>query len=355
MFISASSGRLVAACALAVCTVGTQAATTYIPHMVWAKPGYQIDVTALNDQNQLAGKITDLANDKLPARAVYLDGNSAADLHVIPENDANQLTAATGLNNAGQLLGYVVNVPLSKRQDVLWLRGQRLALGTLEQQFVATAINDAGQIVGKGYPTKYASYAHAMMWSNGVLTDLDPGALRSSSAIDINASGQILLKGAGYPLIWEQGQYRQLAFAPGVLAAPTPLAINDRAEVVGRANVDNTSWTLWFAAWWPTPETLINLGSLYDKGGSALDINNAGLIVGASYRYDTVAQNIKPYATIWEPADRTPRLLLDLCPTLKAAGWTLTLARLVNQRGYIVVDGINPAVGKRTFLLEPAP
>lgn len=351
MFNCSPHLRLFSVCALLLSSLGAQAADRYTARMAWFSPSYKVTVTAINDKNQIGGAIQNLDNTLIPARAFYTGSSALTDVHMVAEADGYSLTAVTGMNNSGQLLGYQRDRSWGIRQDIVWQKNMRTELATIADKYQAVAINDAGLIVGNST----APYSpRAMMWSNGVLSDLDPSDVHyMTTAIDMNAYGQVLMVARSYPMIWQGGRYRRLAFTPGTYQPPNPLAINDAAHVVGSTygTMVNPSQP----AYWPTPETLIQLNVLYDKGGIARDINNQGVIVGSSFRYNPVDLRTYEHATLWESGSSAPRLLLDLCPELKAAGWTLTQARLINKAGTIVVDGTHPQVGTRTFILQAVP
>ena len=111
-------------------------------------------------------------------------------------------------------------------------------LGTLGSGSSASAsgINEAGQVVGYSALTTPPSGSHAVLWSNGAITDLTP---------DVPAN---------------QG------------ASAT--AINEAGQVVG--NINYTTAFLWQNGA-RTP-----LGHLGGGGGAASDINDSGVVVGSS-------------------------------------------------------------------------
>jgi probable HAF family extracellular repeat protein len=144
----------------------------------------------------------------------------------------------------------------------------------------ATAVNDLGQVVGRG-----GAGSGAFLWQDGTLTDLGvlPG-MTSSQAEDINASGQVVGSsgnGSVYSaFIWTAGGGMQaLGTLGGCCSQAT--AINDLGQVVGYSNVPGDAaahafvWTL--------------AGGMQDihdfSGGTTFpwDINDQGQVAGVYF------------------------------------------------------------------------
>jgi probable HAF family extracellular repeat protein len=159
-------------------------------------------------------------------------------------------TQASDINAAGQVVGYSLN-PAGKEHAVLWQDGVLTDLGTLggdhSQGF---AINNAGQIAGRAHIIPTWIF-HAFLWQGGVMTDLTPG-YDGSSANGINDAGQVVgTYRYEHPFLWQDG-------------------------------------------------VLTDLGSLGGPGGFAVDINNAGQVVGASYTTEEGEFGPLVHAFLWQ-------------------------------------------------------
>jgi probable HAF family extracellular repeat protein len=220
-----------------------------------------------------------------------------------------------------------------------------------------TAINRRGQIVGLNYlQVGDHSYHHAYLWDEGEMHDLgtlspgDPMSM-SSEATAINDAGQIVgfsfltIEGelAIRAVLWEDGQIRALPTLGGGSAA---YAINERGVIVGWSNADPNApdsrddrAVLWHK------DTLIDLGNL---GGPAVayGINNAGVAVGSSSIFP---DNYTPHAFVWSHGR-----MYDLNDRLVGhhPDWVLDRAFGINDRGQIVGMGLYQG-GPRAFLLNP--
>ena len=174
------------------------------------------------------------------------------------------------------LLGVFVVAPSASATDPIQ------DLGTLpgDESSRATAINDAGQIVG--ISGTCSDPTHAFLWADGVMTDLGslPGTVRTYPS-DINNAGQIVGTGRDaswnpYAFLWEDGVMTAL----GNFSAAS---INDVGQIVGWVWTSSGS----HPALWEN-NTLTDLGTpdptrVY---GEANDINNAGQIVGETFTED---------------------------------------------------------------------
>src|SRR5262249_21389125 len=130
----------------------------------------------------------------------------------------------------------------------LWENGVTTDLGMLAGVTSrASAINDAGQIVGQFLPEWYGTY-HTFLWMDGAMTDLG----ESGAANDINQSGQIA--GAGnyyyaFATLWTPtapngttGSFESLGTLPPdrwemVLGEDSSaIGVNDFGNIVGYAH-----------------------------------------------------------------------------------------------------------------------
>ena len=235
---------------------------------------------------------------------------------------------ATGTNNWGRTVGWAENgfhdpecAPDSDQvlqfKPVYWNFGrgndpQELPLLTGDSSGAATAINDRGQIVGISgicdQAVGRASARHAVMWSNGNVTDLG------------NIGGDLF---------------------------NTPGAINQNGDIVGFAGTvpgdANGTFTHAFAKFRNQP--MQDLGVLYpaDISSTGTGINLRRQVVG----YSTDGTTTRAF--LWQNGQ-----MLDL--TMLAPDFTgrLVLANDIDDCGRIVGRGIDPAPGAIVaFLATP--
>jgi probable HAF family extracellular repeat protein len=91
-------------------------------------------------------------------------------------------SAAQGINDAGQVVGYSVVGGLTYATE--WSDGNVINLDPNNSSSMALAINDTGQVVGE---SNINGFGHATEWSDGTVIDLGGlpgshgGALRTAS------------------------------------------------------------------------------------------------------------------------------------------------------------------------------
>ena len=107
----------------------------------------------------------------------------------------------------------------------------------------------------------------------------------SSQAIDINDTGQVVVRGVlGTSFIWDDGTMLPLTAELGTRC--TPAAINDDRTVAGHCVCTGCDCGGWCeqAVKWPSPDTIVGLGWVGEPSVSGgFDINGSGLIAGSSY------------------------------------------------------------------------
>ncbi|HZW32870.1 MAG TPA: DUF3466 family protein [Isosphaeraceae bacterium] len=244
-------------------------------------------ITGLNDSNQVVGTAytaappgtpISSANDHLGPQHAYLsNGGTVTDLGLL----GGSSPAATVIPGAWA--------------NETWVNP------TLQgPQSAATAINDAGQIVGTSSLPNGIS--HAFLYSAGKMTDLGglPG-YNFTTATAINASGAVV------------GYSTNSAVAPGV---PTSAFLYSDGKMT-------------------------NLGDLPGGGNYsvALGINSQGTIIGDSNGHAFVYQN------------GVMTDLNNLVPT--SSGFRLSMAQYINDAGQIVVQGIDSRGVLNEYLLTP--
>jgi len=200
------------------------------------------------------------------SRAVVWDGGVSTLLDSMGSSNS-----ASAINDAGQIVGCsgVFTGPGGVcRVAVMWSGGEIIRLGTSEFSG-ARAINNRGQII-------IGSSGSLFLWDNGVMSEL-PGL---SSASDINDRGEILGLSDGRPVIWAHGMMTPLALPPGEWSVSTA-AINDLGDAVGTIT-STVPGALSMAVLWRNGEMIPLPPPSANQPMSAADINNRGEIVGRS-------------------------------------------------------------------------
>ena len=197
---------------------------------------------------------------------------------------------AMSINDHGQVVGHL---GVTHNRAVLWQDGVITDLGTLGGAWArAHAINNRGQIAGASYTA--SDEWHAFLWQDGVMTDL--GAIGTPS--DINERGQIVgsrdTDAGESAFLWDNGVVTDLGSLGGDFTRAR--AINERGQIVGES--ESASGMAHAFLW--QDEVMIDLGTLEgDVYSSATAINDCGQIVGSS------AHMVDDYgemqAAIWTP------------------------------------------------------
>lgn len=256
---------------------------------------------AVNDSGAVVGESTVGSN-----RQATLWQPNGAPINLGTLDNAGS-SVAFGINDSGAVAGW--SDSSAGTRAFLWTANDGMqGLGVLPggTETRAYALNDAGTVVGWGTTPEGD---RGFIYSNGVLSSL--GALSSQSGSTTRAYG---LSSNGYvagdaqdPALGETAFLRRL---DGALQSLGVL-----------------------------PGTAKSFGA---------DVNATAQVVGWT---ETAAG--EQQAFLWTMADG----LLDLNSLLISldAGWQLQRARSINEAGFIVGQGINPAGEFRAFLLSPIP
>jgi probable HAF family extracellular repeat protein len=216
------------------------------------------------------------------SRAVRFSGTTMTDLGTLGGANA----CAIGTNDHGDVVGWsnFAAYPWDRVQHAFLLRnGTMIDLGVLSpypfiMDSAAVDVNNADIVVG------YSQFArespnHAFRWQDGVMTDLGTLGGTASVASAINEAGQIVgySSVAGdtahwHATLWQDGMVVDL----GTIAAGSALAfaVNDRGDAVGRVDLHAALFT---------DGRVVDLNTLIPPSPpirltSAYGINNAGAI-----------------------------------------------------------------------------
>ncbi len=218
--------------------------------------------------------------------------------------DSHLFSSARGANDQGQVVGFRLITDEHGQQHkraYLYTTNRTIDLGTFGgKQSDATAVNDAGQVVGHLYTEYHDGYKRAVLYHGGKVVEIGTFGGNVSIGVAINTMGQVV----GYAEL-SGGDQRAFLYSHGKMT---------------------------------------NLGTLVGGTQSfAYDIDERGRVVGASDSKDSPL-----HAVIYSVG-----LIQDLNKLIPAdTGWLLTEAKGINESGQIVGYGfINGE--RRAFLLTP--
>ena len=167
-----------------------------------------IHATAINDSGQVVGYSSNLLNN----HAFIYSNGVMADLSNLMGLD---YLVPHGINNAGEIVGYIGNEAFLFSQGSVSILGNGAAMG----------VNNLGQVVG------YTSDSHAFLYSGGVMQDL--GTLGVAEAI--NDLGQVVGQGST-AFLYSDGVMHDLnSYLPANSgwSLETARAINSNGQIVG--------------------------------------------------------------------------------------------------------------------------
>lgn len=282
---------------------------------------------------------------------------------------SNSVTFA--LNNKDEVVGWSVAGATmvgsdSFKRAFVYQSGCMQYLGSLGgKDSQALAISDNGDIVGKSLT--YAAVDHAFLYRAAHMTDLGtlPGGTYSA-AYGVNRHGDIVgesnIPGRldtlgttagtnGQPVrravLWHDGKIQDLHVNPGMDSVAR--SINRRGQIVGymdtrAAGPNRTTTSGGFHAFLYDHRRTTDLGTLGSDPSVAIDINDAGQIVGWFCFHGPVF-----HAFIWQ--DGAMRDLSRLVPS--DSGWNITRAYSINGSGQVTCIGRRPGGATHALLLTP--
>lgn len=197
----------------------------------------------MSDLGALSSKGYSLANDVTATGSIVVGGSSttAGPEHAFKYDGAMHdlgipaggytITEALGVNASGTIVGMARGSSLMR--GFVYSGSTMTLIPTLGGSFgYANHINDAGMIVGTAQ-TAGGQY-HAFSYSNGVITDLTPGAA-SAEAFGINNLGDVVGEADGRAFLYSGGRLYDLSslVEPALgWSLVTAFAINDSGQIV---------------------------------------------------------------------------------------------------------------------------
>ncbi len=243
---------------------------------------------ALNDIGQVVGNPypNPFDHTNYPGATLF-DGTSLVYLGKLGALGAN----ATAINNAGQVVGtsYTDTNP-TIYQAYLYDHGTVLNLGFLPGGTTSRArgINARGDIIGTGDSTVYFGN-RSFLYHDGQMTDLGDLGGFSATAFAINDAGQIVGSSTGPATATQIGAVEAFLYQGGLMTDlggfggrySSAQAINNAGQIVGAADYPNQGPR--HAVLWQNGQ-VADLGVLGNGTSSfAYGINNSGQIVGTSW------------------------------------------------------------------------
>lgn len=332
---------------LLISSISANATTPYSFVDLGTLGGAVSSATGINNAGQVVG-ISSTNGGSYYSHATLWNGTTATDLQSTWNSGYSY---AFAINNTGQVAGDVNGVA------TVW-NGTSATYIVSPSRFAtsrANAINDSG--IAVGYVAPNGSPSWATIW-NGTTSAFSFDG-NNSSATGINNASHVVgyastlghVSPSGTNAIFWNGMYtRDLGSLGGTYSFA--LAINNADQVVGGSNTAGdvvTHATLWDGA---VVTDLGTLGGAYIYS-SASAINNVGQIVGSS---STLSYGGINHATLWSNGS-----LLDLNTLLDAstinAGWVLNHASGINDNGWIVGNASNSLLGisSHAFMLQAVP
>ncbi len=285
---------------------------------------------AINGAGHAAGS-SDSVDGLIRHAVVWRDGER------IDLGPAGQYGVARGINDAGAVAGDLSIGDGSSWRATRWEGGGHTLFDTLGgASSHARAINACGLLVGFSDPA--SGPPHATLWQ-GPTEPVDLGTLggTSSSAQAVNALGAV----AGYSATPGNEAFHAVRWdADGATDLGTlgdrrrkdsfAYGINDAGTIVGAGVTDGGAT---HAVRWQDGG-LDDLGTLGGRDSFAYGVNNLGQIVGTSDPSADTRNPKRRRATLWENGS-----VIDLNRLIphhaRQAGWVLTAAYAINDRGEI--------------------
>lgn len=246
-----------------------------------------------------------------------------------------ELSTATAVNDAGAIVGYTSD---AKGRAFLWTpTGVTDLAGLGDGPTAAYDINNAGIVVGRSSPK--AGMTEAVVWEDGAITGLGTLGGSWSTANAVNDAEPFLVVGGATDrygtiraFVWDAGtnSMRDLHDVLGNPECSQAYDVNDRNIVVGMAGSSAFAWS--------EAGGVVRLPSPTGGASVALAINEADQIAGVALV--PVEKETELHAVLWEGEVMTDLGTVDDYPSI---------ANAVNDAGQVVgFSGRIPAVWRCT-------
>ncbi len=228
-------------------------------------------------------------------------------------------------------------------------------IGDSAYESAALGMNNNGQIVGYvgAYNDSYGGYNPKAFISTGPDTMRIIGGW-NTEAFYINDTGQIVSMRTTDDSVYLGNSDNLLQYRLPLPSSSWPSAINNSGQIVGWSSTGsdasgNNQWNSFVIQQNSQGGFTTNYSLGLSAGNTfAYDINSTGNVVGASAISGTSGtMHAFLYETI---TSTTVDLNSAISPT---SGWTLSSAKSINDKGQIVGIGTNPAGQTHAFLLSP--
>jgi probable HAF family extracellular repeat protein len=213
-----------------------------------------VDQGSSGNAINLSGEVAGLSGTKTAGvtHAALWTGKKTVDLGALAPLSSGSWSQATGINDAGQVVGSWASSQSTSGSDAhpwLYSNGTMTSLpepaGLSAPSCTPSSINNNGQIVGTCRDA--SGNEHAVLWQNGTVTTLGTlGGLQLTNAAAINGNSQIA--GSGTTSTGATDGFLDSNGTVTDLGSFNPSALNDNAVMVG--------------------------GDLIDSGGTVQNLNN---------------------------------------------------------------------------------
>jgi uncharacterized membrane protein len=298
-------------------------------------------VTGMNNSGQ-----TVFVQQQLGIHSYWWTGSQSIELS---PGDPSSYAVVHDLNDSGVAVGSRI-LNNTTPSAMIWNQGVPQPLGTMGgRQSQAAAINRLGTVAG--WSDVPGNVKHLFTWY-GAFTDLGPMPPSGSCCHDIEAindSGQIVGHDSGSLLkgwLYDSSHFTSLPDLAGGFDS-TPRDINNSGLVVGASNPNQSDLrpVTWFNAQVSPLQMPPGAG-----GGEARVVNDVNQIAGTVGMPHPILGS-SPQAIVWQSG--IPFLLRDVVTNL--GDWQLWHSEQIDDHGKILVFAYSNTMGYRRVYLTPIP